>query len=47
MFLGMLSATLSDSLLGNILAGKRVARGNDGVIWAGEEIIKSGEGQDF
>ena len=36
----MLATKLGAALLANILAGKGVERGGDGVIWAGE-------GQDF
>ena len=36
--------TLCPSLLGNLLAGKRVARAGDGDIRAGKRIIQAGEG---
>ena len=44
-FPGMLAVALGVSLLGNILAGKRVARGGDGVIRAGEEVTATSEGR--
>ena len=37
----MLAATLAASLLGSTLTGKRVVRGGDAVIRAGEGIIKT------
>ena len=43
----MLAATLDVSLLGNLLSGKRVVRGSDGVIGANEVIIKADERQDY
>ena len=46
-FFGILLATLGDSLLGNMLAGKGVVRGVDGVISASEKVIRAGEGHDF
>ena len=36
--------TLCASLLGNLLADKRVARAGDGDIRAGKRIIQAGEG---
>ena len=44
-FLGMLAATLSSNLLENMLAGKGVVSGTDGVIRAGEGINRAD--QDF
>ena len=41
----MLALALGISLLGNILAGKRVVRGGDGVIRAGEEVTETSEGR--
>ena len=35
-FLSMLLGTLGASLLGNNLAGKRVNRAGEGIVWAGE-----------
>ena len=46
-FLGLLFGTSGASLLGNMLAGKRVVRGGDGVIRASEEIIIAGEDRIF
>ena len=46
-FLSMLTAIFGASLFGNLLAGKEVARGSDGVIRSGEEVIRPGERQDF
>ena len=40
----MTAAALVPSLLTNILAGKGVIRSDDGVIWAGERVIKSRTG---
>ena len=40
MFLG----TLTVSLLGNMLTGKGVTRGGDGVIWACGGVIRGDEG---
>ena len=40
MFLG----TLAVSLLGNMLTGKGVRRGGDGVIWACGGVIRGNEG---
>ena len=37
----MLAATFGASLLGNMLAGRGVVRGGDGVIGAGEETNKA------
>ena len=39
MFLGTLSATL----WGSMLTGKGVIRSSDGVIWAGEEVLRAGK----
>ena len=39
----MLLGTLAASLLGNMLASKRVVRGGEGVIWADEGIIRTGQ----
>ena len=36
-FLGMLAATFGATLLGNMLAGRRVIRSGEGVIRAGEK----------
>ena len=44
-FPDILSCTLGSSLLGSMLAGKRVIRGCDGVIPVGEGVIRAG--QDF
>ena len=44
-FLGMLASALSATLLGNILKGKRVARGGGKVIQAREGTNRAG--QDF
>ena len=41
----MTATALVPSLLTNILAGKGVIRSDDGVIWAGERVIRAG--QDF
>ena len=46
-FLSMLTATFGAILFGNLLAGKEVARGGDGVIRSGEGVIRPGERQDF
>ena len=35
-FLGMLLGTLGASLLGNLLTGKSIMRGGDGIVRAGE-----------
>ena len=35
-----MAATLGASLLGNLLAGKRIVRGGDGVIQAGEGVLE-------
>ena len=43
----MLAATLGGSLLENMLAGKRVVRGGDGVIRAGARVIRACERHDF
>ena len=39
----MLTATFGAILFGNLLAGKEVARGGDGVIRSGEGVIRPGE----
>ena len=39
----MLLDSLAAGLLGNMLEGKGVIRGSDGVIWATEEVISTGE----
>ena len=45
-FLGMLLGKLVSSVLGSMLAGKIIIIiGIDGVIWAGEGVIRAG--QDF
>ena len=44
-FPGMLLGTLGASLLGDLLPSKWVIRDGDGVIWAGEGVIRTG--QDF
>ena len=41
----MLLDPLAASLLGNMLEGKVVLRGSDGVIWATEEVVSAGEEQ--
>ena len=46
-FLGMLLDKLRASLLGNILAGKGVVRGDDRVIRVSGGVIRAGEGHDF
>ena len=46
-FLGMLAATFGASLLGNLLACKRAIKDSNGVIRAGEGIIRSCKGQDY
>ena len=43
-FLGILLGTLGTSLLGNMLEGKRVITGSDGVIRADEGVIRGGDG---
>ena len=35
-----MAATLGASLLGNLLAGKRIVRGGDRVIQAGEGVLE-------
>ena len=42
-FSGMLLVTLRASLLGNLLPSKWVIRDGDGVIWAGEGVIRTGQ----
>ena len=39
----MLLDSLAAGLLGNMLEGKGVIRGSDGVIWATEEVVSTGE----
>ena len=39
----MLLDSLAAGLLGNMLEDKGVIRGSDGVIWATEEVISTGE----
>ena len=39
----MLLDSLAAGLLGIMLEGKGVIRGSDGVIWATEEVISTGE----
>ena len=39
----MLLDSLAAGLLGNMLEGKGVIRGSDGVIWATEEVISTAE----
>ena len=47
-FLGMLDATVSASLLGNILAGKWiVVRGDHEVIPADDRVIRAAKKQNF
>ena len=46
-FIATLAAKFAANSLGSALTSKWVVRGYDGVIWAGEGIIRSGEGQDF
>ena len=46
-FLGMLLSILVDSLLENMLAGKRVVRRSCRVIRAGQRVIRAGKGQDL
>ena len=43
-FLGMLAATLTASILGNMLPGKGVVRGGYEVVWAGGGTKTAGEG---
>ena len=43
-FIVMFLGTLAVSLLGNMLTGKGVRRGGDGVIWACGGVIRGNEG---
>ena len=43
-FLALLLSTLGASLLGNMSAGKRVLRGGEGVIGAGQWTNRAGQG---
>ena len=43
-FFSMVLGTLGASLLGNMLAGKRVITGGDGFIPADEAVIRGGDG---
>ena len=46
-FLSTLLGTLGASLLGNLLTGKRVNKKGKGIYRAGEETVRTGEGNNM